>query len=473
MAVLDDDLLHISKGKVVRSKTQEKLEVTHAGATSVATEREAFVSDMEPGSDSETNLFSESDRESDSTSRVDSSCDSDSDIDSGPGPQKEPLSEASTNSRTKKESSITTYWNVWYCDTTKTWMNGAAGLYVLDKENYAHKRLRMQITAVLVLAGMTSTRPKALIGGLYYKDIEFHIKRSASKSRPKKYGFHEEDALLHDPIIYIEGDSAFQGRGNNISMALDKALRYKKARDFLIRLVQALGFEKQFKWYDLRNGSGKKLHKALTPKKANQSMGYTLGDSTTHIWFYITDFIEVDFQEIVNGDAPTRLTDEQKTEINQDPNISKIRRKQDYLGRRLFERYSRYHRQAESLKKRLHDQRLSQAIQEFYTSVYREQIRRQLNERAWITKLFAKVANVSNTGELHQLRIRLVRELALLCKRRENPRRPGSPKPDPSPKPAYSPKSATFHKPAPTSKPILLLERALGWAAHCADVWTT
>ncbi|KAK4148395.1 hypothetical protein C8A00DRAFT_47713 [Chaetomidium leptoderma] len=436
-----------------------------------------------------------------------------------------------------------------YCDTTKTWMNGAvlydignwipavltplldldisvknkSGLYVadldlmlhhhwvLDKEVYSHERLRVQMAAVLVIAGATSTRPGALIGSLCYKDVEFHvfrpapgsrrarvglvvkltkIKRSAGKSRPKKYGFHEEDTLLHDPVLYMESiafaDMAFealkdpediyhfvippgsdriilswkpewrdrpifralQGRGNNVGVALDKALQYKTARDCLIGLGRAVGFEKQLEWYDLRRGSGKKLHKALKPEEANQSMGHTLGDTTTYVRFYTTDFIEVDFQEIVfgsepqrdlihlmgrllrNGDAPTRLTDEQKMEINLDPKLSKMRQKRDrvraeirkqgwtdktaklhQLGRRLLGRHNSYHRQAESHRKRLHDQRLSQAIQEFHALAHGEEIRRQLNGIR------------PSENELHQLRMNLVRELALLCKLRESPRR--------------------------------------------------
>lgn len=33
-------------------------------------------------------------------------------------------------------------------------------------------------------------------------------------------------------------------------------------------------------------------------------MGHTLGDSSTYIRFYTTDFIEADFQEIVFGSEP-------------------------------------------------------------------------------------------------------------------------------------------------------------------------
>ena len=177
---------------------------------------------------------------------------------------------------------------------------------------------------ILILAGATSTRPGALIGKLRYKDVQFHVfppspgckrarvgmvvtltktKRTAGQSRPKKYGFHEEDTLLRDPILYMESlafaDDAFdngikspidiytltvpanhsslilpwkpewrdkqifrdiQGRGKNITVSLDRAFQYWKARTYLIRLGRAVGFEKQLEWYDLRRGSGKKLN---------------------------------------------------------------------------------------------------------------------------------------------------------------------------------------------------------------------
>lgn len=125
--------------------------------------------------------------------------------------------------------------------------------------------------------------------------------RTAGQSKPKKYGFHEEDTLLHDPVLYIESlafaDGAFgtkftgpddiynqlivpptsnrivlpwdpewrdrfvfrdiQGRGKNIIIALDRAFEYGKARKYLVRLGRSLGYEKQLEWYDLRRGSGK------------------------------------------------------------------------------------------------------------------------------------------------------------------------------------------------------------------------
>jgi len=112
-------------------------------------------------------------------------------------------------------------------------------------------------------------------------------KQTTGKSRPKHFGFHEEDTLLQDPIMYIEGlafaDRAFendfkspediynlvvppdqphlklpwkeewrdrpifqdiQGQGENVTIALNQPLSYSKAQKFLIRLGQALGYEK-------------------------------------------------------------------------------------------------------------------------------------------------------------------------------------------------------------------------------------
>jgi len=72
-------------------------------------------------------------------------------------------------------------------------------------------------------------------------------------------------------------------------------------------------------------------------------MGHALGDSSTYTRFYMTDYNDVDFQEIVfgsepqrdlihlmgrllrHGDAPKRLTEHQKAEVNNDPKLAKLR----------------------------------------------------------------------------------------------------------------------------------------------------
>ncbi len=48
--------------------------------------------------------------------------------------------------------------------------------------------------------------------------------------------------------------------GLGITIALDKAFPYKKARQYLIYLGRALGYEKMLEWYDLRRGTGQKLN---------------------------------------------------------------------------------------------------------------------------------------------------------------------------------------------------------------------
>ncbi|KAL1905136.1 hypothetical protein Sste5344_009189 [Sporothrix stenoceras] len=113
--------------------------------------------------------------------------------------------------------------------------------WVLDEERFAHERLHVQMAVILILAGATATRPGALIGNLSYKKVEFQVfppasgskrarvgmivtltktKRTAGKSRPNKFGFHEENTLLRDPVLLGTGanpdsdaeNSLFSGR---------------------------------------------------------------------------------------------------------------------------------------------------------------------------------------------------------------------------------------------------------------------
>lgn len=93
----------------------------------------------------------------------------------------------------------------------------------------------MQLAVALILGGATTMRPGSLIRSLCYKDVQFllfppapgstrarvgmtirirKVKRTAGKSKPKVYGFHEEDTLFRDPLLYIQGlafaDGAFK-----------------------------------------------------------------------------------------------------------------------------------------------------------------------------------------------------------------------------------------------------------------------
>ena len=96
--------------------------------------------------------------------------------------------------------------------------------WIRDSEVFAHERLRVQLATNLILAGVTATRPGALIGQLRYEHLEFqlfpplaggerprvvlqvnleHIKRSGGRSEPKAFTFREDDMLFYDPLIPI------------------------------------------------------------------------------------------------------------------------------------------------------------------------------------------------------------------------------------------------------------------------------
>ncbi|KAK0703424.1 hypothetical protein B0T26DRAFT_600285, partial [Lasiosphaeria miniovina] len=138
--------------------------------------------------------------------------------------------------------------------------------------------------------------------------------------------------------------------------------------------------------------------------------------SSTYYKFYMNDFIEADFQEIVfrsepqrdlihfmgqlmrRGDTPTRPTDEQMAEINNKKEIGKLRRRKQRVARKLkrrgwtlrsapkegrgaalLTRHGRFARQADTLRKTPYDSCLTYAIQEFHASKDGQKIVRQLN----------------------------------------------------------------------------------------------
>ncbi|KAM4067346.1 hypothetical protein HRG_001311 [Hirsutella rhossiliensis] len=205
-------------------------------------------------------------------------------------------------SRIKKESTIALYWkrlSQVYAQKSAKWMTESVlfdirnygldtskkeksgifiddlaimlnHLWIRDEEIFTHERLRVQLSANLILAGATATRPGALIGQLLYENLEFQVFPPSTSSgqrelRAKRFAFREDDLLLYDPLIPM--------------MAL-------------------------LEWYDLRRGSGKKLNEALTPEERNKIMGHRKGDSSTYLQYYMSNFIDVDCQSICFGTAP-------------------------------------------------------------------------------------------------------------------------------------------------------------------------
>ncbi|KAI5459500.1 hypothetical protein BGZ63DRAFT_448187 [Mariannaea sp. PMI_226] len=411
--------------------------------------------------------------------------------------------------RIKKESSIMTYWNVIsivYAMKIARWMDGGvlydisnwiyaklmpkfdlniskkekSGLfiedldlilhhhYIYDDHVYIHERLYVQLVLILIIAGATTTRPDALIGNVLYKHIEFQlfppgpggnrsrlglvvnlvkVKKSAGVSEKKIFGFHEEDTLLHDPILHmlslVFADGAFlndfssperiyemvvpthmdrvkipwkeEWRGrpifrdvDGLKVSLEKALKYCKTRGDLIRLGRALGYAKRLEFYDIRRGSGKKLHEKLTPEERNKAMGHRLEDSSTYVRYYMTDFIGADIQAITfgsdpqtdfvnlisrlvrHGNAPIKLTEDQKDEIANNPRLVKYLRKRSqamarfkkqgyptYIAAKkasVAKQYEKYRKRVESLRKMLLTKCLERAILEFHKTIHTKEI---------------------------------------------------------------------------------------------------
>ncbi|KAH7305347.1 hypothetical protein B0I35DRAFT_362314, partial [Stachybotrys elegans] len=194
--------------------------------------------------------------------------------------------------------------------------------------------------------------------------------------------FHEEHTLLHDPVLYMLAlafaDGAFLNEFSSpeqiyeievlshvdwvrilwkakwedraifrsmegLEVLASKALKYGRTRGDLVRLGRALGYAKILQFYDIRRGSGKKLNEALTPEERNQTMNHRLGDSSTYVRYYMTDLIGNDTQAIIfggdpqtdfvnmmgrlerHGLAPIELTEEQKQEVRDSPELLECR----------------------------------------------------------------------------------------------------------------------------------------------------
>ena len=151
-----------------------------------------------------------------------------------------------------------------------------------------------------------------------------------------------------------------------------------------------------------------------------------------------------------HGDAPTRLTHEQKAKVDDNRRLVDLRSKRDRVrakiktqgystlkdaeGTPLFRHHARYKKEADSLRNQLRSRRLDRAITEFHDLVHREDVdeqlrgfhpseilapvtmRRELPERTKAARLFMQAVSVSDHDEIYKLRIDLVKTLAQLCK---------------------------------------------------------
>ncbi|KAK6197684.1 Arginyl-tRNA--protein transferase 1 [Pestalotiopsis sp. IQ-011] len=339
------------------------------------------------------------------------------------------------NGRILKVSAIQNYWKALssiYAATTQKWLGESvltdvggfiheilkpkynlseeqkakAGLYVedldillshhwlSDTEVFPHERLRLQLAILLTIAGATSSRPTALLS-LRYGDLNFAVfppskdlkrsqltltmrltntKRRGFKQHAIKFGFHEQENLIHCPVmgflalaladgafltpITLEKIYGLQVPENQDRITLhfrseiadryvfqsmdgeEGPLEYSQARYALQRLGSSCGYLDKLMFYDLRRASGKMLNEAYTPEERNQIMGHTGGTSSVYRNYYMPEFVDKDVQSVYfgvtprnsttramgrirrNALAPTRLTLDQQKEIKQDAKLN-------------------------------------------------------------------------------------------------------------------------------------------------------
>jgi Protein of unknown function (DUF3435) len=194
----------------------------------------------------------------------------------------------------------------------------------------------------------------------------------------------------------------------------------------------------------------------------------------TYEEFYMPDLIERDFQSIYFGTppqddlirsvarmglsrdmrAPTSLTDEQKSEVTNHPDLVKLRDKRKRYkkkiydhgyyplsaakGTHLYDRYKEYDRKANSKANTLRIQRRKQAIRDFHDTIDEIEINRQLDgipipeiltrpvtqyelrERASIVSLMSLSLNELDEEQALKIRIKFVYKLSRLCHRQES-----------------------------------------------------
>ncbi|KAF7894704.1 uncharacterized protein EAF01_010154 [Botrytis porri] len=257
---------------------------------------------------------------------------------------------------------------------------------------------------------------------------------------------------------------------NGIRISKTKCLQYSKHRHYLIRLGRTCGYEKRLEFYDLRRASGKRLNESVTPEERRQIMGHR-GD--VYERYYMPAFIDTDCQAIYLGStrredliravgrlsrherAPSNLTDIQKFEISQDPDILQLIQKreesvQNIKARgystikaaaktRWYEKHQEIQAEINNLRSQKSKQLLDKTIKEFHKTVHTIEVDRQLQgilpadiltpstieyeleERATIARMLFEPLTGLTENQIIQKRIELVQNLIQLCKRQESP----------------------------------------------------
>ncbi|KAJ2984138.1 hypothetical protein NUW58_g6135 [Xylaria curta] len=228
--------------------------------------------------------------------------------------------------------------------------------WIRDTEVFSHERLRLQLAAMLILSGPTSSRPTA-ISRIKYKDITFALfpsqegrpyltmrvrltetKTRGGKKQPAAFGFHEEANFAYCPVTAVLAlaiaDNAFLPDISNLSQIYSLRIggaedrrtlywkedwkeqyvfrkmdspssvapyQYGQAYHAFTRLGRSCGYAYVLNFYDIRRASGKRLNEVVTPEERNQIMGHSGGGSEVFRRFYLPHFVDRDVQAIYFG----------------------------------------------------------------------------------------------------------------------------------------------------------------------------
>jgi hypothetical protein len=209
---------------------------------------------------------------------------------------------------------------------------------------------------------------------------------------------------------------------------------------------------------------------AVTPDERGQIMGHW--DPTVYRRHYMPDVIDRDCQAIYLGtvpqdnlvqrvgrlprdlQAPTVLTNAQKSEVMNDPKLLRLCQKRQKIAKKIKKKYStikaakgtrrhtrhkRLQARIVSKKKKLLERRMEKAIKDFFATINTEDVNKQLQgilpstevltpstikyelkERATVAKLFFECHDDLKELELFQMRIEIIQNLIILCRRQES-----------------------------------------------------
>jgi hypothetical protein len=210
---------------------------------------------------------------------------------------------------------------------------------------------------------------------------------------------------------------------------------------------------------------------AVTPDERGQIMGQR--DPAVYRRHYMPDFIDRDCQAIYLGTvpqddlirrvgripynlkAPTALTDTQKSEIRNNPKLLRLYKRRQRVCKKIKEDFSsikaaegtpQYRKQQKlqarinKLKQNLNNNRLEQAIDDFWKMADTDAVNQQLQgiipsaevltpstieyelkERATVAKLFFQCGDDLKELQLFHMRMEIIQNLVILCRRQETP----------------------------------------------------